>query len=166
MAYAKEQGKITAYDPNWRPPLWKGREDEGVQRMKSLIPLADIMKVSDEELALITGESDLAAGAKALLGQGVSLVVVTQGPKGCTVFTPGFSFAQPTYDTPVKDTTGSGDSFFGALLARIIQSGKRPEQLSPEELGDFLDFANAAGSTCATKTGAIPAMPTLQELNG
>ena len=37
-------------------------------------------------------------------------------------------------------------------------------QLSPEELGDFLDFANAAGSTCATKTGAIPALPTTEEI--
>lgn len=164
VAYAKEQGKITAYDPNWRPPLWKGREDEGVRRMKSLIPLADIMKVSDEELALITGEGDLAAGAKALLDQGVSLVVVTQGPKGCTVFTPGFSFAQPTYDTPVKDTTGSGDSFFGALLAQVILSGKKPGDLSQQELSAFVDFANAAGSTCATKTGAIPAMPTTAEI--
>ena len=164
VAYAKEQGKITAYDPNWRPPLWKGREAQGVERMKSLIPLADIMKVSDEELALITGKEDLEAGAAALLGQGVSLVVVTQGPKGCAVFTQGFHFTQNTYDTRVKDTTGSGDSFFGALLAKIVLSGKKPGELSREELSDFVDFANAAGSTCATKTGAIPALPTTAEI--
>ena len=164
VRYAKAQGKITAYDPNWRPPLWKGREEEGVQRMKSLIPLADIMKVSGEELELLTGKESLEEGAWALLEQGVSLAVVTLGARGCKAFAPGLSLEKPTYDTKVKDTTGSGDSFFGALLARIIQSGKRPEQLSPEELGDFLDFANAAGSTCATKTGAIPALPTTQEI--
>ena len=151
-------------DPNWRPPLWKDREEEGVQRMKSLIPLADIMKVSGEELELLTGKESLEEGAWALLEQGVSLAVVTLGARGCKAFAPGLSLEKPTYDTKVKDTTGSGDSFFGALLARIIQSGKRPEQLSPEELGDFLDFANAAGSTCATKTGAIPALPTTQEI--
>lgn len=164
VRYAKAQGKITAYDPNWRPPLWKGREEEGVQRMKSLIPLADIMKVSGEELELLTGKESLEEGAWALLEQGVSLAVVTLGARGCKAFAPGLSLEKPTYDTKVKDTTGSGDSFFGALLAKIIQSGKRPEQLSPEELGDFLDFANAAGSTCATKTGAIPALPTTQEI--
>ena len=59
VRYAKAQGKITAYDPNWRPPLWKGREEEGIQRMKSLIPLADIMKVSGEELELLTGKESL-----------------------------------------------------------------------------------------------------------
>ncbi|HJB37289.1 MAG TPA: carbohydrate kinase, partial [Candidatus Acutalibacter ornithocaccae] len=119
---------------------------------------------SGEELELLTGKESLEEGAWALLEQGVSLAVVTLGARGCKAFAPGLSLEKPTYDTKVKDTTGSGDSFFGALLARIIQSGKRPEQLSPEELGDFLDFANAAGSTCATKTGAIPALPTTQEI--
>lgn len=164
VAQAKERGIITAYDPNWRPPLWKGRETEGVERMKSLIPQADVMKVSGEELELLTGKDQVEQGAWALLEQGVSLVVVTLGARGCKAFAPGMTVEKPTYDTQVKDTTGSGDSFFGALLAKIVLSGKRPEQLSPEELGDFLDFANAAGSTCATKTGAIPALPTTQQI--
>ena len=157
--YARKQGKITAYDPNWRPPLWKGREEEGIARMKSLIPKADIMKVSDEELALLTGKDSVEEGAWALLEQGVSLVVVTMGPKGCRAYTPGNTLEKNTYDTHVKDTTGSGDSFFGALLAKIVLSDKRPAQLSQEELADFVDFANAAGAVCATKTGAIPALP-------
>ncbi len=161
--YARSHGKITAYDPNWRPPLWADKA-EGAARMRSLIGKADIMKVSDEELALLTEQQDLASGANALLEQGVSLVVVTQGPKGCTVFTREFSLQKNTYDTKVVDTTGSGDSFFGALLAKIIQSGKRPEALSRKELADFVDFANAAGAVCATKTGAIPALPRTEEI--
>ena len=162
--HARALGKITAYDPNWRPPLWKGREAEGVAQMKSLVPKADIMKISGEELELLTGKEVVEEGAWALLEQGVSLVVVTLGARGCKAFAPGLTLEKPTYDTKVKDTTGSGDSFFGALLAKVILSGKRPDQLSPEELGDFLDFANAAGSTCATKTGAIPALPTTEEI--
>ncbi len=158
VRYARAQGKITAYDPNWRPPLWES-EAEGVARMRSLIPFADIMKVSDEELILLTGREDLEEGARALLSEGVSVVVVTMGPKGCMVFTPGYSLKKSTYDTKVIDTTGSGDSFFGALLAKIVQSGKKPCELTGEELSAFVDFANAAGATCATKMGAIPALP-------
>ncbi len=158
VAHAKSLGKITAYDPNWRPPLWPSQE-EGVARMRSLIPQADIMKVSDEELQLLTGEADLAAGANALLSQGVFVVVVTRGPKGCAVFTPGYSLERSTYDTLVKDTTGSGDSFFGALLAKVVESGKKPGELTEDELAGFVEFANAAGAVCATKTGAIPALP-------
>lgn len=154
---ARAQGKITAYDPNWRPPLWPSVE-EGVGRMRSLAAYADIMKVSDEELALLTGEEQLEDGAKVLLDQGVSVVVVTMGPKGCAVVTKGYTLQKNTYDTKVIDTTGSGDSFFGALLAKIVQSGKKPNELTQEELVGFIDFANAAGATCATKKGAIPAM--------
>ena len=163
-ALARQRGILTAYDPNWRQPLWKGREEEGVEQMRSLVPLADVMKVSGEELALLTGKDRLEEGAWSLLEQGVSLVVATLGARGCKAFAPGISLEKPTYDTHVVDTTGSGDSFFGALLAKLIQSGKRPDRLSPEELGDFLDFANAAGSTCAAKAGAIPAMPTSAEI--
>ena len=122
--YARQQGKLTAYDPNWRPPLWQDK-DEGIRQMRSLVGKADIMKVSDEELALLTGLSGMEEGAKALLSQGVSPVVVTLGASGCAVFTPEFFLRRNTYDTKVKDTTGSGDSFFGALLAKIVQSGKK-----------------------------------------
>ena len=84
--YAREHGKITAYDPNWRPPLWKGREAEGVEQMKSLVSKADIMKISGEELELLTGKESIEEGAWVLLEQGVSLVVVTLGARGCYRF--------------------------------------------------------------------------------
>ncbi len=155
---ARSQGKITAYDPNWRPPLWKDKAD-GIARMRSLIGKADIMKVSDEELALLTEQDSLEAGVKALLDQGVSLVAVTLGPKGCAVFAKDFSLRKNTYDTKVVDTTGSGDSFFGALLAKIVLSGKKPGELSQQELAEYVDFANAAGAVCASRPGAIPALP-------
>ena len=127
VAYAKEQGKITAYDPNWRPPLWKGREDEGVRRMKSLIPLADIMKVSDEELALITGEGDLAAGAKALLDQGVSLVVVTQGAQGLHRVHPGLLLCPAHLRHPGKGHHRlRGQLLRGRCWPRSSSPGKSP----------------------------------------
>ena len=163
VEYGKSCGKLTAYDPNWRPPLWKDRE-EGIKRMQSLIGKADIMKVSEEELTLLTGENSLEAGASALLRQGVSLVTITLGPEGCVAFTKTFSLRKHTYDTKVCDTTGSGDSFFGALLAKIVQSGKHPGELGEQELSEFLEFANAAGAVCASKPGAIPALPDVEKI--
>lgn len=163
VAHARALGKITAYDPNWRAPLWPSRE-EGVRQMRSLIPYADVMKVSDGELTLLTGQENLEDGARALLEQGVSLVVVTLGAKGCAVFSKSFLVRRYTYDTKVVDTTASGDSFFGAFLSKIILSGKRPAELTETELADFIDFANAAGAVCASRQGAIPALPTTEEI--
>ena len=163
VAHARARGKITAYDPNWRPPLWPG-EAEGVRQMQSLIPQADIMKVSDEELALLTGQTEPETGAAALLSQGVKLLVVTLGARGCMAFTKDFSLRRHTYDTKVIDTTASGDSFFGALLSKIILSGKHPAELTEAELSDFIDFANAAGAVCASRQGAISALPNTEEI--
>lgn len=160
---ARTLGKVTAYDPNWRPPLWKD-EAEGVAQMRSLIPYADIMKVSDEELALLTEKTTVEDGAADLLAQGVSLVVVTLGAKGCHVFAPGFSVRRNTYDTRVIDTTASGDSFFGAFLARVIQSGKAPSALSETEIAEFVEFANASGAVCASRSGAISALPVREDI--
>lgn len=160
---ARKLGKITAYDPNWRPPLWAS-EQEGVAQMQSLIPYADIMKVSDEELTLLTGKDSIEAGAVELMAQGVSLVVVTLGAKGCHVFAHDFSVQRNTYDTKVIDTTASGDSFFGAFLARMIESGKKPEGLSEGEIAEFMEFANAAGAVCASRQGAISALPEREDI--
>lgn len=158
VEYARAHGVITAYDPNWRAPLWPDRET-GVRAMRSLLPLADVVKVSDEELEMLTDCAEIPAGAAALFVRGVQAVVVTRGAKGCVVCTPSRVRALSTYDTQVVDTTGSGDSFFGAFLTKLIEAGQPVSALSAETLCAAADFANAAGSVCATKKGAIPALP-------
>ncbi len=161
--FAKENNVITAYDPNWRPPLWES-EEKGVAEMKSLISKSDIIKVSDEEIVLITGCESIEDGAKALLSQGIKIVICTMGPKGCEVFTKDYSVKKATYDVKVVDTTGSGDSFFGTFLSKLVLSGKGIDELSKEDVEDFADCANAAGSACATKKGAIPALVNMSEI--
>lgn len=66
--YARAQGKITAYDPNWRPPLWASR-DKGVAAMGSLLGKADIVKVSEEKLALLSGKTDMETGPPSCWGR-------------------------------------------------------------------------------------------------
>ena len=89
---------------------------------------------------------------------GVQAAVITRGAKGCVVCTPKTTLTLNTYDTKVVDTTGSGDSFFGAFLTKLMETGKPVSEINEAELRDAADFANAAGSVCATKKGAIPAL--------
>lgn len=158
VAYAREKGVITAYDPNWRQPLWPDTET-GIAAMKSLLPLADVVKASDEELAMLTGCTEIEDGAKALFALGVQVAVITRGAAGCVVCTKEGTLSLSTYDTKVVDTTGSGDSFFGAFLTKLMETGKPVAAIALEELREAADFANASGSVCATKKGAIPALP-------
>lgn len=161
--YAKQAGKLISYDPNWRPPLWKS-EAAAREGMTLGLRYADVLKVSGEELELLTGEPDMERAADRLLQGGISLVLVTLGPDGCYYRRAGGGRRIATYDTAVVDTTGSGDAFLGCLLHGLSRMPCRPEDLPKERLEDIIDLSNAAGALCAARKGAIPALPTAEGL--
>jgi len=157
---AKKAGAIISYDPNYRAPLWKS-EDEATARMRSVLHFADIVKISDEEVELITGESSPEAAAGYLLQKGISCAVVTLGSNGAYAAVEGASALVPVPTVPVVDTTGAGDAFWGGLLYKLAVSGLRPNELGEAQLLDFTEFANVVASLCVQKRGGIPAMPTI-----
>lgn len=163
-AYAKEAGKLISFDPNYRPFLWPNPE-QAKEQMEKGAALADLLKVSEEEMTLLTGQQELAAGSERLLSMGPSLVLVSLGAQGAFFRTRQAMGRMATYDVPTVDTTGAGDAFVGSMLLQLAH-------LSPGELGgldeqslrEMVDFANAAGSLTTTRKGAIPAMPTREEI--
>lgn len=163
LKYAKSKGKIITYDPNWRPALW---ENDKIAKETMLFGLqyADILKISEEELEFLVGTKDVYNGSRQLLDKGVKIVVVTLGPKGCFYHSSAGSGHLSTYDTKVVDTTGSGDSFFGALIYQISRHDGKIEAIRQDELEKMIDFSNAVGALCATKKGAIDAMPSIDEI--
>lgn len=158
---AKAMGKCISYDPNWRPALWKS-ETEGIAAMKLGLELCDILKISQEELALLTETDSIREGTKKLHDLGIILIIVTLGPAGCVFSYNGELNHQPTFDTKVVDTTGSGDSFWGAFLYQLYAHGYHTAEtlknLSAGQLKEFCTFANGAGSICASRPGGIPAL--------
>ena len=162
--HAREHGVLVSYDPNYREALWPDRE-EAVARMCAPLPLADVLKLSDEELPLLTGTDDPAEGTRRLADRGVSLVLLTLGGEGAFWRWQGKTGLVPGVTTTVADTNGAGDTFLGAVLSRLVRRGERPlEGLTVRELEDILAFANRAASKTCSRSGAIPAMPTLAEL--
>lgn len=164
---AKKAGALISYDPNYRAALWKGRED-AIPLMKSLFPCADLVKVSDEELALLFGADKSAEdGAKEIMDCGVSLVLVTLGSKGVYYRAKNkagevFSGTIGVPSVKVVDTTGAGDSFTGGLLYRLTRR-ENPLDFDKSAIEADLTFANAVASICVTRRGAIPALPTKAE---
>ena len=161
---ARKKGSIISYDPNYRASLWPD-EKTARQQMRSLIPYVDLMKISDEEAELLTDEKEVEKAAETLYRQGVKIVAVTLGHKGAYIYgkdggcvIPGFEVIQ------IGDTNGAGDSFWGGFLYQIIGSGKRLEELTKDDLVKFARFGNAVASLCVEKKGAIPAMPTLEQV--
>lgn len=160
--YAKNNNILVSFDPNYRPFLWNS-EKEAASAIREGLPFADIIKVSGEEMELITGEKDLAAGTKALLKYGAKLVVVTLGSDGAFFRYGDYTAALPTIEVPVIDTNGAGDAFFGGLLYQITRVDKPLEQ-DKTKIMNMIEFANIVGALTTTKHGAISAIPTIDEV--
>lgn len=155
--YARKKGITISFDANYRKPLWESQE-EALKCITEALPLVDVLKVSDEEAILLSGKTDVWEAAEWLKEKGASLVFVTMGPRGCICCHDNLKKHFCTYDTTVVDTTGSGDSFLGAAVAKIIEAGCKIEDLTAEALLAISDFANAAGACCASGFGAIPSL--------
>ena len=163
LRFAKTVGALVSYDPNYRDALWES-EAEAVKRMTEPMPFADILKVSDEELFLLTGSRDLRMGSLELASMGPKLVLVTLGARGAFYRFGIYSGVVPGVSVTVADTNGAGDAFLGALLCRLAQRGKEPlKDLSAAELEEIVAFANRAAALTCSRPGAIPALPTADE---
>ncbi|MBQ6273568.1 MAG: carbohydrate kinase [Oscillospiraceae bacterium] len=159
---AREKGALISYDPNYRASLWPD-EATAVRQMLQPLPLVDILKVSDEELPLLTGLSDPDRGSARLAEKGIRLVLVTLGAEGAFYRFGGRIGHVPGVKVQVGDTNGAGDTFFGAALSRLVRA-ESLDALTAEELEDILRFANKAAAITTSRHGAIPAMPTLAEM--
>ena len=159
---AKNGGIFISYDPNWREPLWRDKE-EGIETMRSIFKYADFVKIADNELALMYGENTPIA-AREILDEGAKLVCVTLGKDGVFYKTQGYEgiVSIPQYNIEVRDTTGAGDAFTGALLYRLTRR-ENPFSFTEDELKCDLHFANAAATLCVSRYGAIPALASLSE---
>lgn len=162
---AKELGATVTYDPNYRANLWNS-EEEAVERMKSVLGFVDILKISDEELPLLTGTDDPEAGTRQLFDEyGISLILLTLGPDGAYYRRGDETGRAEGFKVKVADTNGAGDTFFGAFLSRMAALGiYKPGELSSWQLFESLRTANLAASLTTSRHGAIPAMPDLKEL--
>lgn len=160
---AKGHGSMISYDPNYRASLWHS-ETAAVRQIRGLVPYVDLIKLSEEETYLTTGRSDPEQAAQWLLGRGVKVVAITLGNQGAYLCCrEGGAWVQG-FQVEAVDTNGAGDSFWGAFLYQVARSGRRAEELSLAQLKEIARFANAAASLCVQRPGAIPAMPTLEEI--
>ena len=163
VAAAKQAGAVISYDPNYRPALWPDPQTAAAQ-MRSMVPHAHMMKLSDEETLLLTGAADPTEAARRLLAQGVSCVAVTLGEKGALAAVKGGMRTIPGFSVPAADTTGAGDAFWGGFLHRMLSMNLTPEELAPDAAADCARWGNAAAALCITRRGAIPAMPGLADV--
>ncbi|MCD8131433.1 MAG: carbohydrate kinase [Lachnospiraceae bacterium] len=161
--YARNHGKLISYDPNYRAALWSDG-DEAAAMMRRPLPMVDILKISDEETVLLSGYEDPTEAAICLEAMGIQLVLVTLGANGVLYRYQGRTGIVPGYHVQVSDTNGAGDTFLGAVLAKLAKRRRALSDLPENELRQILSYANAAAALTTSRPGAIPAMPGKREV--
>lgn len=160
---AKKKKMFISFDPNYRDSLISKRQlPQFIQDCKVFIASADFVKMSDEEVLMITGKTELDEAVKAVHALGAKVVAITLGAKGTYLSVSGKHTIVESIAIKQVDSTGAGDAFVGALLSRITHSGKR--EFSFDEWQMMTRFANCVGAMTCTKHGAIDAIPSLKQV--
>lgn len=153
------RSRVVSLDPNIRSSQVKDRRAY-VARINRMIALCDILKISDEDVAWITGKSDLAASARKWLKAGAKIVVVTRGGEGVEAYTRRDVVKLAAIKVKVADTVGAGDTFTAGLLAalRRVSLLDKPAlaAISAADLEKALTFAARAAAITVSRPGADP----------
>ncbi len=157
---ARESGaRVTMLDPNIRPSFI--RDEAGYRaRIERMIALADIVKVSDEDLHWLEGAGDTADLARAMLAKGPKLVCITEGAKGATGYTAEHTVSAAAPKVTVADTVGAGDTFNAGVLASLHGAGLLTKSavaaLSFDQIHAALDLGARAAAVTVSRAGANP----------
>ena len=159
---AKENGLLISFDPNLRPPLWSSLE-LAKEQMEYGFKFCDILKIYDNEIQFVSGKEDYDEGIKYLQEKyNIPLILLTMGKDGSRAYYKGMRVERSGFAMKTIETTGAGDTFCGSSLNYILEHGL--DNLTEEQLGEMLTFANAAAAVITTRKGAIRAMPEKQEV--
>ena len=164
VALAKAAGAVISFDPNLRPPLW-GNLEEAREQIAWGLAQCDVLKIADNELEFMTGETDFDKGAAVLQARypNIKLLNATAGAEGSYSYCNDLRTFQPALKLGgTIETTGAGDTFCACVLNFVLENGLN--SLNEFALNQMLRFANAAAYLVTTKKGAIRAMPTREQV--
>ncbi len=158
----KKKGTLISFDPNLRPPLWSTL-NLAKEQMEYGFGFCDILKISDNEIQFVSGKEDYDEGIAYLKEKyDIPLILLTMGKDGSRAYYKGMRIERAGFPVKAIETTGAGDTFCGSCLNYILEHDF--ENLTEEELGEMLTFANAAAALVTTRKGAIRAMPEKEEV--
>lgn len=151
--------RVTMLDPNIRRGFIRDR-DSHLARMRRMIAMADIVKLSDEDLDWFGDAGDPDAIAARWLDAGPKLVVLTRGERGAVGYARQYRVERPARPVIVADTVGAGDTFNAGLLSWLHEAGLLAKaslaSLSQAQIAHALDFAMSAAAVTVSRAGANP----------
>ena len=159
LCHREAANKVIMIDPNIRPGFIR---DEATYRarIEGMLAVADIIKVSDEDLTWLFGEGDMMDHAKKLISNGAKLVCITEGAKGSYGITAESVVFVEAQKATVVDTVGAGDTFNAGVLASLQSAGKLTKaavaELDEDTIRTALSLGNRAAAVTVSRAGANP----------
>jgi fructokinase len=151
---ARTASVLVSFDPNVRAHLWRDLRDLRAL-CESIFPLCAVVKLSEDETEVCTGERDPERAARRVRDRGVRLVCITKGERGASALRGDRWFHAAAPAVEVADTTGAGDGFVAGLLSRLA----RDPDPSDEALQSALELGCTVGSSVCTELGAVAGLP-------
>jgi fructokinase len=146
----EHKSRVTMLDPNIRPNFIPDREKHR-QRIRNMMAMADIVKLSDEDLAWLDGSVAPETFVQDWLKRGPSLIVITRGSQGAVAYSRRHTVSVASEPVKVVDTVGAGDTFNGGLLASLHEQGL----LTKDAIADLPDTAIRRALALGTRAAAI-----------
>ncbi|MBZ0128097.1 MAG: carbohydrate kinase [Rhodobacteraceae bacterium] len=161
------RNRAVMMDPNIRPQFIQDI-DAYRARLDRMLVMADIVKVSDEDLNwMVPAPLSLREKVEAVLDTGVSVVILTRGGEGATGYlVDGTEVTVPAARVRIVDTVGAGDTFNAGVLARLNELGalqkSRLRSLPADDLAKALTHGASVAAVTVSRAGANP--PWAEEL--
>jgi sugar/nucleoside kinase (ribokinase family) len=162
---------LVSYDPNVRLGLWPSPE-ACKQRILDTLSWADMVKINEDELLFLTGSRDTAAADALRQEHNLPLLIITLDSRGAYFTTKQGGKTVAGFKVKLVEATGAGDGFNSGVIGGLLpllktQPDRRRalESLDPSQLAEIIRRANAIGALACTRPGAIPALPTTQEID-
>lgn len=160
LKYAKDNNKLVTFDANYRDALFGDNQQKFISKCKKYIANSDIVKLSDEEARLISGESDLVAAGKSLQALSGNYLLITLGAEGTYLFHNDGLEHITTESVEMVDSTGAGDAFIGTVVALTVQE----EKLTLNRMKEIVAIANKVGAITTQNYGALESIPSLDQI--
>lgn len=165
LNHALNNEHFISFDPNFRDALIDSKEkfDYFKKRCIKYIGASHLVKMSEEELLLLTNIKNQNEALDYLHNLGAKIICVTLGAKGTLLSIPNNRKIIPSIKIKQVDSTGAGDAFIGAVLYKISIIPES-EELDFEKIQRIVEFANKVGALTCTNYGAISSLPNLERV--
>ncbi|HAX72430.1 MAG TPA: carbohydrate kinase [Firmicutes bacterium] len=158
LAQAKSCKAVISFDPNYRDVLIsKAQLEDYIQHCQHFMKEADFIKLSDEEAMLLTKTTCFDEAVAALKALELKTIAITLGKEGTMLMQNGETTIVKSIAIEQKDSTGAGDAFVGGVLFGLANDEIKP-------MNQIIEFANVVGAMTCEQYGAIPAIPTMEQV--